>query len=149
MMRDHQSMRREGARLAAECIVSLQRVEATTNDRLHSITMSVAWLDEVEAKVKRARWLLRQVEIHAKKRARVEADAKRLPTVTDAMWRRLSPTTRSQLLLLVRKEQVVGKPGGSLVLYLLGFNVELAASVAKRLAAAAKPPSRQAPAKAS
>ena len=139
MMRDFERMRREGVQLAAECVVTLERIEKTTSDKAPSLIMSVEWLDEVEAKVKRARWLLRQTAVHARKRTKVEVAARRLPVVTETMWRRLPTSTRSQLLLLVRKEEVLGRPGGSLVLYVLQFNVELAASIAKSLALAARP----------
>lgn len=138
-MRDFERMRQDGVQLAAECMITLERVQKTTTDKSPSLTMSVEWLDEAEAKIRRARWLLRQAAIHAQKRTKVEVAARRLPVITDAMWRRLPAGVRSQLLLLVRKDEVVGRPGGSLVLYVLPFNVELAANIAKSLSAAARP----------
>ena len=144
-MLNYDRMRKEGVQLAGECMVALKRVQGTTVDKAPSLMMSVEWLEEVEAKVHRAKWLMRQAANHARKREKILQIAATLPTVTDAMWRRLSPSVRSQLLLLIRKEEVVGKPGGSLVLYVLRFNVELAASIAKSLLAAARPRTRKVP----
>lgn len=139
-MRDYDRMRKDGLRLVAECEVAFQRIRETTSEKFPSLTMSVAWLDEVEAKVKRARWLLRQSELHARKKLTVERTARRLPLITDAVWRRLDSDLRAQILLVARKADVVDKPGAQLVRYVLQFNVELAASIARRLAVATQPP---------
>ena len=139
-MRDYEKMRQDGLRLVAECEIALRRVRETTSAKFPSLTMSVTWLDEVEAKMKRARWLLRQSELHARKKMLVERTARRLPVITDAVWRRLDSDLRAQILLVTCKTDVINKPGGHLVRYVLLFNIELAANIARRLAIATQPP---------
>ncbi len=139
-MRDYERMRKDGIRLVGECEVALKRIRETTSEKFPSLTMSVTWLDEVEAKMKRARWLLRQSELHARKKMTVERAARRLPVITDAVWCRLDSDLRTQILLVARKTDVVNRPGAHLVRYVLQFNVELAANIARRLAIATQPP---------
>lgn len=139
-MRDFVQMRQDGVRLASECIVTLQRIQATTTDKGPSLILAVEWLDEVDEKLAKARRMLRQAAAHARRKARIEETAKSLPVVTETMWRRLPPRLRSQLSLLqVRKDEVIGKPGGTIVQRVLPFNLTLAASIVDSLAVAAAP----------
>ena len=60
-MRDFVQMRQDGVRLASECIVTLQRIQATTTDKGPSLILAVEWLDEVDEKLAKARRMLRQM----------------------------------------------------------------------------------------
>lgn len=142
-MRNYERMRREAVQLTAECLVSLERVQATTNDKPHAMLMSIEWIEEAEAKLSRAKWLLRQAAAHARKQGKVEALATKMPFISESVWRKLPKDTRDDLLLLLHKDEIVGRPGASTVLYLSRFNVDLAANVAQTLLAAG----RKAPAK--
>ncbi len=140
-MRNYERMRREAVQLAAECLVSLERVKATTNDKPHAMLMSLEWIEEAEAKLSRAKWLLRQAAAHARKQGKVEALAAKMPFITENVWRKLPKDTRDDLLLLLHKNEIVGRPGASTVLYIARFNVDLAASIAQTLLAAGRRPS--------